>query len=116
MDCIFCKIGGADPVPGALYNDREVFAINDIHPKAPVHILILPRRHIPSIAHLDDADGATVAKLIHVARELAQERNLSGYKLVFNVGRGGGQMIDHLHLHLVGGWTDGSGSVEHVPV
>lgn len=104
MDCIFCKISRGELQADAVYEDAEVKAFVDIHPKAPVHILVVPKRHIESIAHLEADHSDVIAKLVYAAKRIAAERGLAGYKLVFNVGREGGQMVDHLHLHLLGGW------------
>lgn len=104
MDCIFCKISGGDIPSDTLYEDETVRVIKDIHPKAPVHLLVLPKIHIESIAHLEDDHADLIARLIWTAKRTASSLGLNGYKLVFNVGREGGQVIDHLHLHLLGGW------------
>ncbi len=87
-----------------IFEDDEVAAFADINPKAPVHILVVPKVHIQSIAHLETNHSSILAKLIYTAKKVAAEKGLMGYKLVFNVGREGGQVVDHLHLHLVGGW------------
>lgn len=78
----------------------------DIHPHAPIHLLIVPRRHIRSINDLTEQDRDVISEMILRAGEMAKERSISdsGYKLLFNVERGGGQVIPHLHLHLLGGW------------
>ena len=78
-------------------------AFKDIYPKAPFHILIVPKKHIPSINHLKIDDKILMGELILVAQEIARQNNLKGYKLLINVGREGGQVIDHLHLHLLSG-------------
>lgn len=105
-DCIFCKIGNGD-VQGVekMYEDEEVLAFGDIHPKAPVHVLVIPKTHIQSIAHLEQNHNDVIAKLIYTAKRVAEQMHLRGYKLIFNVGKEGGQVIDHLHLHLLGGWN-----------
>lgn len=105
MDCLFCKIVSGDITSETVYEDGEVRVFRDIHPKAPVHLLVVPKIHIQSIAHLELNHNDIIAKLIYTAKKIAEDQNLKGYKLVFNVGREGGQMIDHLHLHLLGGWT-----------
>ena len=87
-----------------LYEDDLVVAIRDIEPSAPVHYLVLPREHIRSIVHLEDNHKETISKLVFTAKHLAERAGLRGYKLVCNVGREAGQIIDHLHLHLLGGW------------
>lgn len=104
-DCIFCKITHDEKPPRVHFADDTVIAFDDIHPKAPVHILIIPKAHIQSIAHAEVNHSEIIAKLIYTAKRIAGERGLAGYKLVFNVGREGGQVIDHLHLHLLGGWA-----------
>ena len=104
MDCIFCKIANGESPAETVAEDADVKVIKDIHPKAPVHLLVIPKRHIESVAHLEADSGDVIAKLIYAAKHIATEQGLRGYKLVFNVGREGGQMIDHLHLHLLGGW------------
>lgn len=108
-ECLFCKIAGGAVSAEMVFADDAVCAFRDIHPKAPVHLLIIPRKHIESIAHLEEQHAVIVARLIFTAKRLAAETELAGYKLVFNVGRDGGQVIDHLHLHLLGEWKNGQG-------
>lgn len=103
-NCIFCKISKKEIPATTVFEDADVAAFTDIHPKAPVHILVIPKEHIQSIAHLEAAHADVIAKLVYAAKRIAVEKELTGYKLVFNVGREGGQMVDHLHLHLLGGW------------
>lgn len=103
MDCLFCKIANKVLPSDIIYEDELVVAFKDIHPKAPFHILIVPKKHIDSIAHLEDEDKELTAEIIFTAKKIAKDNNLKGYNLVFNVGRDGGQIIDHLHLHLLGG-------------
>lgn len=105
MDCIFCKISIGEISSETVYEDSEVKVFKDLHPKAPVHLLVIPRIHIQSIAHLEANHNDVIAKLIYTAKKVAEDRGLTGYKLLFNVGREGGQVIDHLHLHLLGGWA-----------
>lgn len=109
-DCIFCKIGIGEIDAETEYEDKEIKVFKDLHPKAPVHLLIIPKIHIQSIAHLASDHNDIIAKLIYTAKKIAEEHGLEGYKLVFNVGREGGQVIDHLHLHLLGGWESATGS------
>lgn len=78
-------------------------AFKDIRPKAPVHLLIVPRKHIHSVDHIEREDTELMGKLILTAQKIARQQNLEGYKLQINVGRAGGQLIDHLHLHLLSG-------------
>ncbi len=108
MDCLFCKIVKKEQPADIIYEDEKFIAFNDIAPKAPIHILIVPKKHIQSVNHLEAEDKELIGGLILLAKQIAKERKISetGYKLIFNVGRGGGQIIDHIHLHLLGGWTD----------
>lgn len=114
-DCIFCKIS-AKKIPSDIAVDNErVLAFKDIKPSAPVHYLVIPKEHIQSIAHLESNHKEIISELIYTAKKLANTLGLKGYKLVFNVGREGGQVIDHLHLHLLGGWSanGGAGAMPH---
>jgi len=108
-DCIFCKIINKEAPADIIYEDEKVVVFKDIHPVAPVHLLIVPKRHIPSVQHLTAEDADIVLHLLLTAQKIAKKENIAtagkmGYKLVFNVGKGGGQIIEHLHLHLLGGW------------
>lgn len=107
MDCLFCRIGTGEVPSETVYEDSTVRVFKDIHPKAPVHLLIIPKMHIESIAHLKHDHAEVISALLYTARDTASRLGLAGYKLVFNVGREGGQMIDHLHLHILGGWPHG---------
>ena len=102
-NCVFCKVFRDQP-ERVILEDNDVAAFDDISPKAPVHILVIPKEHIQSVAHLKEDNNDIITKLIYAAKRIAAEKDLAGYKLVFNVGRAGGQVIDHLHLHLLGGW------------
>ena len=103
-NCLFCKIG-AKKIPAKLvYEDDDVFAIEDINPQAPTHILICPRRHFAALHDAEHGDQSLLGKMQIVAAKLATERDLkSGYRTVFNNGSGAGQSVFHLHLHLLGG-------------
>ncbi|HXF44456.1 MAG TPA: histidine triad nucleotide-binding protein [Candidatus Paceibacterota bacterium] len=116
-DCVFCKIVGKEIPAEFLHEDDKIVAFKDIKPAAPVHILVVPKEHIQSVGHLENSHAEVVSKLVFTAKSLAEEAGLNGYKLVFNVGRGGGQIIDHLHLHLLGGWRGNSekGGVAAMP-
>ena len=105
-NCVFCKIAKKEIPSNAAFEDSEVMAFKDIQPSAPVHYLVIPKEHIQSIAHLEGNHKEVISKLIFTAKELAVKFGLKGYKLVFNVGKEGGQVIDHLHLHLLGGWNN----------
>ncbi len=91
-----------------VFESDTVKAFYDLYPKAPVHVIVIPKAHIQSIAHLEENHHDIMATLIYAAKETAVKLGLNGYKLVFNVGRDGGQLIDHLHLHLLGGWSQGA--------
>ena len=105
-DCIFCQIIRGEKPAQFVYQGDSVVAFKDQNPHAPVHILLVPRRHIRSINDLAEPDRAEIAELFFRAKEIAKEMGIaqSGYKLIFNVERGGGQYVFHLHLHLIGGW------------
>lgn len=113
-NCVFCKIVKKEIPSTLLYEDDQLVVFKDIHPSAPVHNLIVPKEHIASIAHLEGNHKEVLAALIYKAKDSAAQAGLKGYKLVFNVGREGGQVIDHLHLHLLGGWTKKS-DIEAMP-
>lgn len=103
--CLFCKIVGGDVPSTRVHEDELVIAFRDIAPRAPTHILLVPRRHIASAADLVEADGPLLGRLFAVAADLARSEGIAdaGYRLVSNVGRWGGQSVDHLHIHLMGG-------------
>jgi len=103
-DCLFCKIGDRKIPSKLVYEDAEMFAFEDIGPQAPTHILICPRKHLVSLTEASLEDAAMLGRLQLVAANLAKERNLTaGYRTVLNNGRGAGQSVFHLHLHLLGG-------------
>ena len=103
-DCLFCRIVAGEIPATRLHEDDLVIAIRDISPQAPTHVLVLPVRHVASAADLGDEDGALLGRLFGVAATLAAEEGLAkGWRLVTNVGPDGGQSVDHLHLHLLGG-------------
>lgn len=104
MECIFCKIADGALPADTVFENAEVKAFRDIHPKAPVHILVIPKMHIASVAELTEAHDSAIAALLHAAKDVAKSAELAGYKILFNVGREGGQVVDHLHLHILGGW------------
>jgi len=103
--CIFCKIA-AKKLPSKIqYEDENMVAFDDINPKAPVHILIVPKKHIGSVNDLKSKDTELVGKMIFVAQKLAKEKGIAktGYRIIINTGAHGGQIVDHIHLHLMGG-------------
>jgi histidine triad (HIT) family protein len=104
MSCLFCKIVAGDIPVTRLFEDDRVLAFPDIAPQAPTHILIIPKNHVPSHAHATLADEPLLGHLLQVAAQLAEQHNLTnGYRLVINTGPDGGQTVDHLHVHLLGG-------------
>ena len=105
MSCIFCRLANKEIPTDIFFEDDQVMAFNDLGPVAPVHVLIIPKRHITSVADLKIEDRALLAEMIWRAKQIAEEKNIakSGYKLIFNCGQDGGQVISHLHLHLIGG-------------
>lgn len=102
MDCLFCKIIKKENPADIVFENAQVTIFKDINPKARIHLLITPKKHIPSIKKIEDADRELFGSLILLARDMAKKENLQGYKLLFNVGREAGQIIDHVHLHLMG--------------
>jgi histidine triad (HIT) family protein len=105
-DCIFCQIAHGQTSTEILYQTDSLVVFKDINPHAPVHLLFVPKKHIRSVNDLADTDQEILSELIMVAKEMAKEHGVakSGYKLLYNVEKGGGQVIFHLHLHLIGGW------------
>jgi histidine triad (HIT) family protein len=104
-NCLFCRIA-AEEIPADIVRaTSDAVAFRDIHPQAPTHILIIPRRHIPSVRELEGTDAEAVGKLFLMAKELAQEEGLAegGYRMVVNAGADAGQTVFHIHLHLLGG-------------
>lgn len=105
MSCLFCKIA-ADEIPVTkVFEDKEIMAFHDINPQAPVHLLIVPKRHIATIDDTDTKDEPLLGRMILTAKKLALAEGLAsdGYRLVFNVNACGGQTVFHIHLHLLGG-------------
>ena len=104
--CIFCQIAHGQTDTEMLYQSDSLVVFKDINPHAPVHLLLVPKKHIRSVNDVSEADQGILAELILVAKQMAKEHGVarSGYKLLYNVERGGGQYIFHLHLHLIGGW------------
>lgn len=104
MDCLFCRIADKKIPASIVFEDEELVAFHDINPQAPVHILIIPRKHIPTINDLEETDIGLVGKIIMKARDLAKDLGFSenGYRILFNCNRDGGQQVYHIHLHLLG--------------
>jgi len=105
MDCVFCQIVAGKIPSETLYQDEEVIAFRDINPLAPTHVLIIPKRHIASLAQLTDDEMPLIGHMARVANQLAREEGVaeSGYRLVISSGEQGGQIVPHLHIHLLGG-------------
>jgi histidine triad (HIT) family protein len=102
-DCIFCKIANKEIPKDFIYEDEKIMVFKDINPKARVHLLIVPKKHIPSVDHLGAEDKTLMGEMFLTAKKIAKEKGLNGYKLIINVGKAAGQLVDHLHLHLLSG-------------
>jgi len=104
--CVFCEIVRGEQPAEFLHQHERLVVFKDIHPHAPVHLLIVPRKHIRSINEVTEKEAGIISELILTGKETARAAGIAnaGYKLLFNVERGGGQVIFHLHLHLLGGW------------
>jgi histidine triad (HIT) family protein len=105
-DCVFCRIVGGKTKTDILHATPNLVVFRDHHPQAPVHLLIVPKRHIRSVNDLTPEDQPILSEMFFAGRDMASRFNTakSGYRLVVNVERGGGQVIFHLHMHLIGGW------------
>ena len=104
--CLFCRIIRGETPTEILYDNEDLVVFRDIRPQAPVHLLIVPKKHIRSVNDLSATDTPILGELFQAAREMAKRLGISadGYRLFVNVERGGGQVIFHLHMHLLGGW------------
>jgi histidine triad (HIT) family protein len=102
-DCIFCRIVAGELGCDRLYEDDSVLAFRDIHPLAPVHGLVIPKRHLATLDDFGDEDGALLGRLMLVAKRIAKEHGLAGYRVAMNVNSLGGQEVFHAHLHVLGG-------------
>lgn len=105
MDCIFCKIINGDIPSQKVFEDDLVYAFKDINPEAPIHVLIVPKVHIESIAKIDPSHHVLIGHIHSVAQRIAEDFGIqdSGYRLLTNIGKHGGQTVEHLHYHLLGG-------------
>jgi histidine triad (HIT) family protein len=105
MDCIFCRIVAGEVPSQVLYQDEEIFAFRDINPMAPTHVLIIPKKHIDSLADVADEETPLIGRMVKIANRIAREENVgeSGYRLIISSGKEGGQIVPHLHMHLLGG-------------
>jgi histidine triad (HIT) family protein len=104
-ECIFCKIQKKEIRSEILYSDKYCFVIRDIAPRAPVHLLVIPNKHIEELVNMDEGDDDTIGKMVDVAQKMADGTGIasSGYRLIINQGEFSGQMMGHLHLHVIGG-------------
>jgi len=103
MSCLFCKIVAGEIPANLLANTKDAIAFADINPQAPTHILVVPKLHVENAAELAETDPKTLAELFRIAKELANNLGLTGYRTVFNTGAEAGQSVFHAHLHLLGG-------------
>lgn len=105
VSCLFCRITSGEAEAQLVFEDEHVAAFRDINPQAPVHILVVPKRHVSSLAQCGDEDTGLLGRLLAAAASIARSADLDrdGYRLVINTGSDGGQTVDHLHLHILGG-------------
>ncbi len=105
VDCLFCNMAKGKMQVDKLYEDDLVFSIRDIHPRAPIHVMLIPKQHIPTATDLTDEHGPLLGRLFAAAAQVARREGLDerGYRLAFNVGEHAGMTIPHLHLHMLGG-------------
>jgi histidine triad (HIT) family protein len=103
-DCLFCKIAAREIDADVVAESGDVLAFRDVAPQAPTHVLVIPKKHITSVRELAPEDGTLIAEMCGLLAEIARDEGLeAGYRIVTNVGRDGGQTVDHLHFHLLGG-------------
>lgn len=104
-ECIFCKIIKGEIPSTKVYEDEEILAFNDINPAAPIHVLIIPKKHIESLAHMNEEDEIIISKIYKVINKIAKEQGFKdrGYRVIVNCGKDGGQEVNHLHFHLLAG-------------
>jgi histidine triad (HIT) family protein len=102
-DCLFCRIAAGEIPSDIVHRDESVVVFRDINPRAPTHLLAISRRHIPSVAELNEGDGELLAALFGALRQVAEEAGVNGYRIVTNVGADAGQSVFHLHFHLLAG-------------
>ncbi|MBI2582682.1 histidine triad nucleotide-binding protein [Candidatus Azambacteria bacterium] len=103
MPCLFCEIAAKEKSADIVWEDDDIVVFKDIYPKAPVHLLVVPKKHIESVNHAAEADEALLGKIVLTAKRVAEKLGFAekGYKLEFHVGRGGGQLVDHIHMHIL---------------
>ena len=105
MDCIFCKIINKEIPSKIVYEDDEVLAFEDIAPQAPVHIVVIPKKHIAKITEIEKEDETLIGKIYSVINKIAREKQIAeeGFRVIINCGENGGQEVNHIHFHLLGG-------------
>ena len=105
MDCLFCKIAEKKIPSQVVYEDDEILAFRDVNPVAPVHILVIPKKHMDSLATLSDEDEQLTGRMLGIVRDIAAEQGLNagGWRVVVNTGHRAGQSVKHLHFHILGG-------------
>ena len=103
-DCIFCRIGNGEIPSSKVYEDEDVACFKDLNPKAPVHLLLIPKKHIASLAEAGSEDEVLLGKMINLVPAIARENGcINGFRTIINTGRDGGQEVPHLHIHILGG-------------
>jgi histidine triad (HIT) family protein len=102
-DCLFCRIASGETPSRKVFEDERVYAFEDIAPKAPTHVLVIPKKHISRLAEADASDAALIGEVVSRAAAIARDRSLDHYRLVVNNGEEAGQSVFHLHFHLLGG-------------
>ena len=104
MDCVFCKIIDGDIPSEIIYEDEDVIAFDDLDPQAPIHFLVIPKKHIKSLEELDENDSHLIGKIFLAIRQIARKKGIAetGYRIVNNIGENGGQTVPHIHFHVLG--------------
>ena len=103
MDCVFCKIVDGEIPSDTIYENEHIIAFNDLDPQAPIHFLVIPKKHITSLATLDEEDSKLIGQIMLAIKNIANQQGLEGYRVVTNIGEDGGQSVPHLHFHVLGG-------------
>ena len=105
MECIFCRIANKDIKSSFVYEDEDIAVFNDANPVAPVHLLVIPKRHISSIMEIGDLEDEIIARILKTISKIAKDMNIDkeGFRVVSNTGLGAGQSVGHLHFHILGG-------------
>lgn len=106
-NCLFCKIIKGDIPSAKLYEDEDIFAFRDISPQAPLHFLIVPKKHISGPSGVTPGDEQLIGRMVRLAGEIAGKEGIDHYRLVFNNGEGAGQSVFHIHMHVLGGRSMG---------